>query len=146
MSGRRSFCAVLTAASLLLAAPGRAADTPPAKGPAKPATGRPAPARPVAASAPVAAQPAASQPVESPHLVTLAGTIVGPDGQPRPGVCVFPTTSPRLLAVTDAHGTFQLQVPVAATLHLQAEYVGLGSTRFDVDGLHPQAIRIVLGQ
>jgi hypothetical protein len=29
---------------------------------------------------------------------------------------------------------------------LQAEYVGLGSTRFDMDGQHPTPARVVLGQ
>jgi hypothetical protein len=139
MFGRRSFSAILAIASLLLATTGRAADTPPTKGVAKPAASSALPA-------PAAAQPETAQPAEGLHLVTLAGTIVGSNGEPRPGVCVFPTTNPRLLAVTDAHGTFQLQVPAAATLRLQAEYVGLGSTRFDVDGQHPQALRIVLGQ
>jgi hypothetical protein len=138
MFGRRSFSAILLAASLLFATTSRAADAPPTKGTVKLASST--------LPAPAAAQPEAAQPAEGPHLVTLAGTIVGPNGEPRPGVCVFPTTNPRLLAVTDAHGTFQLQVPATAALRLQAEYVGLGSTRFDVDGQHPQALRIVLGE
>lgn len=91
--------------------------------------------------------PAATEPVAAaPQLTLLTGTILGADGQPRPGVCVFPIANRRLIAVTDAHGTFQLQVPIATTQHLQAEYVGLGSTRFDIDGQHPQPAKIVLGQ
>ncbi|MFD1872119.1 hypothetical protein [Hymenobacter bucti] len=97
-----------------------------------------------AASLPGAAAPAA--PTEGTQLTMLTGTILGADGQPRPGVCVFLIANRRLIAVTDAHGTFQLQVPVAPTQHLQAEYVGLGSTRFDIDGQHPAPARIVLGQ
>ncbi|RZK15442.1 MAG: hypothetical protein EOO56_22820 [Hymenobacter sp.] len=85
-------------------------------------------------------------PAESAQLTMLTGTILGADGQPQPGVCVFLVANRRLIAVTDAHGTFQLQVPAAATQHLQAEYVGLGSTRFDVDGQHPAPVRIVLGK
>ncbi|TVT38418.1 carboxypeptidase-like regulatory domain-containing protein [Hymenobacter setariae] len=85
-------------------------------------------------------------PTESTQLTMLTGTILGADGLPQPGVCVFPIANRRLIAVTDARGTFQLQVPTATTQHLQAEYVGLGSTRFDIDGQHPAPVRIVLGR
>lgn len=85
-------------------------------------------------------------PAETTQSTVLTGTILGADGQPQPGVCVFLVTNRRLITVTDAHGTFKLQVPAAATQHLQAEYVGLGSSRFDMDGQHPQPARIVLGQ
>jgi hypothetical protein len=87
-----------------------------------------------------------AEPTESTQLTMLTGTITGTDGQPQPGVCVFLVANRRLIAVTDAHGTFQLQVPPATTQHLQAEYVGLGSTRFDIDGQHPAPVRIALGQ
>jgi len=85
-------------------------------------------------------------PAESTQFTMLTGTILGADGLPQPGVCVFLVANRRTIAVTDAHGTFQLQVPAAATQHLQAEYVGLGSSRFDIDGQHPTPARIVLGQ
>jgi hypothetical protein len=85
-------------------------------------------------------------PAESTQSTMLTGTILGADGQPQPGVCVFLVANRRLIAVTDARGTFKLQAPAAATQHLQAEYVGLGSSRFDIDGQHPQPARIVLGQ
>ncbi len=87
-----------------------------------------------------------SEPVESTQFTTLTGTILGADGRPQPGVCVFLVANRRLIAVTDAHGIFQLQVPAAPTQHLQAEYVGLGSSRFEIDGQHPKPVRIVLGQ
>jgi len=89
---------------------------------------------------------AATTPAEGTQLTTLTGTVLGANGQPQPGVCVFLVANRRLIAVTDAHGTFRLQVPTAATQHLQAEYVGLGSTRFDMDGQHPTPARVVLGQ
>lgn len=85
-------------------------------------------------------------PVENTQLTMLTGTILGTNGQPQPGVCVFLVANRRVIAVTDARGTFQLQAPVAPTQHLQAEYVGLGSSRFDIDGQHPAPVRIVLGQ
>jgi hypothetical protein len=99
-------------------------------------------------SAQAASLPGSTAPTttaESTQLTMLTGTILGADGQPQPGVCVFPVANRHLIAVTDARGTFQLQVPAAATQHLQAEYVGLGSTRFDIDGQHPTPVRIVLG-
>lgn len=125
MFTRYSLVAALTAFLLLLAGPGHASGTTP----------------PVAAAK--AALPLAEAP---PQLVCLAGTILNAKGQPYPGVCVFPTANHRLIAVTDAGGTFQLQVPAAPTLHLQAEYVGVSSVRVEVDGQYPQPIRIVLGR
>jgi hypothetical protein len=96
---------------------------------------------------PASATKVALPPTETtPKLVCLAGTILTDDGQPCPGVCVFPTSNHHLIAVTDARGTFQLQVPAAATLWLQAEYVGLSSTRIAVDTQHPQPMHIVLGR
>jgi hypothetical protein len=103
----------------------------------------------LAGSAQAAGLPSAissSEPVESTQSTTLTGTILGAAGQPQPGVCVFLVANRRLIAVTDAHGTFELQVPAASTQHLQAEYVGLGSTRFDIDGQNPKHVRVVLGQ
>lgn len=103
----------------------------------------------LAGSAQAASLPGSTTPTttaESTQLTMLTGTILGTDGLPQPGVCVFLVANRRLIAVTDAHGTFQLQVPVAATQHLQAEYVGLGSSRFDIDGQHPAPVRVVLGQ
>jgi hypothetical protein len=89
---------------------------------------------------------ATTTPTESTQSTMLTGTILGADGQPQPGVCVFLVSNRRTIAVTDARGTFQLQVPAATTQHLQAEYVGVGSSRFDIDGQHPAPVRIVLGQ
>jgi hypothetical protein len=90
---------------------------------------------------------AAPQPEAAPSLITVVGTILGTDGQPRPGVSVFPTSNPRLLAITDAKGAFRLQLPATAgVIHLQADYFGVGSSRLDVDGQHPQPVHIVLGQ
>ncbi|MGI4735911.1 MAG: hypothetical protein ACRYG7_12115 [Janthinobacterium lividum] len=123
MLTRYFLVAVLTACSLLLAGPGHAASTAPA------------------------ATKAALPPADTaPQLVCLTGTILTTTGQPYPGVCVFQTANHHLIAVTDAHGTFQLQVPAAPTLRLQAEYVGVGSVRMEVDGQHPQPIRIVMGR
>jgi hypothetical protein len=100
----------------------------------------------VTSSAYAVGHPPLLTPTETTQFTILTGTILGAEGQPRPGVCVFPVADRRLIAVTDAHGTFKLQVPDAPMQHLQAEYVGLGSTRFDIDGQHPQPVRIVLGQ
>ena len=124
----RSSLVVLLAACSLLARPTHAAGTP-----------RPA------APAPVAAAPVAD-PVAAPRTLNLVGTIVDPNGRPCAGVCVFPTFNPRLIAVTDATGTFRLQVPVTGPFYLQADYVGLGSRRVAVDSEHPQPVRIVLGE
>jgi len=77
----------------------------------------------------------------------LVGTIVDPNGRPCAGVCVFPTFNPRLIAVTDATGTFRLQVPATTgPFYLQADYVGLGSRRVAVDSEHPKPVSIVLGE
>jgi hypothetical protein len=90
---------------------------------------------------------AALEPEAAPSQINVVGTILGADSQPRPGASVFPTSNPRLLAVTDAKGVFRLQLPATAgTIHLQADYFGVGSSRIDVDGQHPQPIHIVLGQ
>lgn len=121
---------LLVAASALLASPARAA-------------GGPAPVRRAVAPRPVAA-PA---PAAAPHTIALTGTIMGPQGQPCAGACVFPTFNPRLIAVTDAAGTFRLLVPAPeGPLYVQADYVGLGSRRVAVDAQHPQPVRIVLGE
>jgi hypothetical protein len=86
-------------------------------------------------------------PIDAPRTLNLVGTIVDPNGRPCAGVCVFPTFNPRLIAVTDATGTFRLQVPApAGPLYLQADYVGLGSRRVAVDSEHPQPVSIVLGE
>jgi hypothetical protein len=77
----------------------------------------------------------------------LSGTIVGADGRPRPGACVFPVTNRQLIAVADATGAFRLQMPAGAgPLQVQADYFGMGSRRIEVDGEHPQPVSIVLGQ
>lgn len=125
MSARYTFVAILTAFSLLLAGPGHASGTTPPAAAAKAAL-------PLTGTAP--------------QLVCLAGTILTADGRPCPGVCVFPTSNPHLITVTDARGTFQLQVPATPTLRLQAEYVGVGSVRLEVDAQHPQPIHIVMGR
>lgn len=125
MLARHLFAAVLTALSLLLAGQGHA-------------SGTTLPAAPAKAALPLPAETA-------PQFVCLAGTILTAKGRPCPGVCVFPTSNYRLIAVTDAQGTFQLRVPAAATLYLQAEYVGVGSVRLAIDTQHPQPVHIVLG-
>lgn len=125
MFTRYSLTAALTAFSLLLAGPGHASGTTPPAAAAK------------------AALPRAET---APQLVCLTGTILNAKGQPYPGVCVFLTSNYRLIAVTDACGTFQLQVPATSILRLQTEYVGVGSVRVEVDGQYPQPLRIVLGR
>jgi hypothetical protein len=71
--------------------------------------------------------------------------LVGPNGRPRAGVCVFPTTNPRLIAATDATGAFHSQVlATTGTFYPQADEVGLGSSRVAVDSQHPQPASIVL--
>jgi hypothetical protein len=126
-----------------------------AAGAAHATDGRPAPTRrapaaprPTPVAAPALPAPAASaEPEAAPRLIVVTGTILGANGQPRPGVSVFPTSTPRLIAVTDAKGAFSLQLPaVAGTIHLQADYFGVGSSRIQVDGQHPQPVTIVLGQ
>ena len=127
----RSSLVVLLAAGSLLARPAHAEGTPPARRIAAPDT-----------TAPVVDPPAATS-----RTLNLVGTIVDPTGRPCAGVCVFPTSNPRLIAVTDATGTFRLQVPATAgTFYLQADYVGLGSRRVAIDSEHPQPVKIVLGE
>ncbi|GAB3638187.1 hypothetical protein GCM10027422_37770 [Hymenobacter arcticus] len=79
-------------------------------------------------------------------LLYLTGTVLDADGQPCPGVCVFPTTSSRQIAITNAEGYFQLQVPPHAALSLQAEYAGLGSSLVALTDYLGQPVRIVLGR
>ena len=101
----------------------------------------------VAGTAQVAVAPLATteHPDASTQLVTLSGTVLGADGLPCAGACVYPPASPRQMAVTDAHGVFHLQVPVS-TQQLQADYFGLGSSRIALDNQHIQPVHIVLGQ
>ncbi len=141
---RAAFLTLLSACTLL-AGPIHAIGTRPTAQGTRPA---PRPASPVLA---VAATPAPAvalpQPPTDPRTVSVSGTVRGADGQPRPGVSVFPTTNPRQLAVTDAKGAFSLRLPATAgTVRLQADYFGVGSSRFEVDGQHPQPVDIVLGQ
>ncbi|MEJ7664855.1 MAG: carboxypeptidase regulatory-like domain-containing protein [Hymenobacter sp.] len=97
--------------------------------------------QPAAAPAPPVAAVAAA-----PQLVSLKGLVFDANGRPRPGVCVFPTTNTHQIAVTDAQGSFQLQVPAQAALSLQAEYVGVGSSRITVNTSTAQPVHIVLGR
>jgi len=154
MTTRTILLTFFAAGQLLAAGSAAATGTRPAAQAGRPAPARrapaathsaaPGPALLAVAPAPVAAAP---QPEAAPSLITVVGTILGTDGQPRPGVSVFPTTNPRLLAITDAKGNFKLQLPVTAgTIRLQADYFGVGSSRIDVDGQHPQPVHIVLGQ
>lgn len=134
----RSSLVVLLAACSLLARPTHAEGTPPARRAAAPV--------PVAAT-PATTAPVVAPPAEAPRTLSLVGTIVDPYGRPCAGVCVFPTSNPRLIAVTDATGTFHLQVPASTSpLYIQADYVGLGSRRIAIDGEHPQPVSIVLGE
>ncbi len=149
MNHRSATFAVFAAFSLLLTRAAQATGTGPITAQnVRPApTRRPAVARPAAAAPAPEAAPVAPKPEAAPHSVLVAGTIVGTDGKPCPGACVFPTSNPRLIAVTDAMGTFRLQVPAAAgSFSLQADYFGVGSSRVAVDGQHPQPISIVLGK
>jgi len=154
MTTRTTLLALFAAGQLLAASTAAATGTHPAAQAGRPAPARRAPAAarpaapaPVLLAAAVAPVAAAPQPEAAPTVIDVVGTILGADGQPRPGVSVFPTANPRLLAVTDAKGTFKLQLPAAAgTIRLQADYFGVGSSRIDVDGQHPQPVHIVLGQ
>lgn len=150
MTTRFHLAALLAACSLLLAGPTHAASTDPTAAQARrPTPTRRAPtARPNPAPLAPAAAPAPAPPPEAtPRTIVLAGTVQAADGRPYPGVCVFPTSNPRLLAVTDATGAFRLQVPAPlGNINLQADYFGVASRRVAVDAQHPQAIRIVLGQ
>ena len=159
MLSLRSSFAASVAVLLLLGGPAQAIPTLPvaskiSRPPARRGAVRPAAKalahRPASLPQPVApaiARPAAvvSVPAEA-RLMRLTGFVVGADGRPRPGVCVFPTTNVRQVAVTDAHGAFQLQVPAHTSLSLQAEYVGLGSTRVAVDGEPAQPVYITLAR
>ncbi|MDO7884053.1 hypothetical protein [Hymenobacter cheonanensis] len=149
--------ATTVAALLLCGGPARAASTLPAtgkdtrpqarRGAARSAARAPARRLPtLVAASPPAAQPPAPATEAQPPQVCLAGLVLGADGQPCPGVCVFPTTNVRQIAVTNAQGAFQLQVPAHAALSLQAEYVGLGSTRLAVGAEPGPPVRIVLGR
>jgi len=82
----------------------------------------------------------------SPRLIYLTGVVLGLDGRPCPGVCVFPTTKPRQVAVTNAEGAFQLQVPARTAFSLQAELVGQGSSRVAIAGESAQPVSIILGR
>ncbi|QKG55732.1 hypothetical protein GKZ68_03185 [Hymenobacter sp. BRD128] len=158
MLGLRSSIAASIALLLLLGGPAQAARTLPTAGkntrpqarrrairPAAKAPAHQPAGRPQSAPAPVSPRAGASAPPET-RLLYLAGLVLGADGQPCPGVCVFPTTNVRQIAVTDAHGAFLLQVPAHTALSLQAEYVGLGSTRIALDGETAQPVHITLGR
>jgi hypothetical protein len=156
MTSRTAFLTFSAACSLLLSGNAYATGPAPAAQAGHPAPQHaapaPAPARkPVAvAPRPAAAAPVAAtapQPAEAPRTVSVSGTILAPNGQPCPGVSVFPTFNPRLIAVTDAKGTFSLQLPApAGVFQLQADYFGVGSSRVTVDSQHLQAINMVLGK
>lgn len=156
---RPSFFAVI--ACCLLAEPASAARPQPVGYKTDPpaTVHRSAPARPAALAskrtarrpiAPlVAAQPAAAlaPPVAAlPQLVSLTGLVLDASGRPRPGVCVFPITATHQIAVTDARGSFRLQVPAQTAVTLQAEYVGVGSNRITVNTTTGQPVHIVLGR
>ena len=104
--------------------------------------------RPTAPAAATLLQPAANPPVvaAAPKMVCLAGIVFDKEGRPCPGVCVFPSSNPHQIAVTDAQGNFQLQVPAQASLSIQADYFGLGSSRMAISSLTPQPVHIVLGR
>ena len=172
MLSLRSFLVAAVAGTLLLAGPARATRTSPAGPPSK--ADRPTtPARRSAAARPSATAPtgkkgarratasataAVVQPAEAvpvavvpaapaePQTMALTGLVLSPKGRPCPGVCVFPTADPHQMAVTDAQGSFRLQVPAHATVSLQADYAGLGSSRIALDRHTPQPVHIVLGR
>lgn len=151
--------AALVALVLLVAGPAQAARTLPAasrgdhplvrRTPASRAKVASHASRPVplAASAESpATRPTAAEVAASPRLVCLTGVVRSPDGRPCPGVCVFPTNNPHHIAVTNAEGAFQLQVPARTAFSLQAELVGQGSSRVAIAGESAQPIAIVLGR
>lgn len=175
MLSLRSFLAATVACSLLLAGPALAARTQPVNLKLKAdrptttarrsATARPGAAAKAATPAgnkgprrtgapavalvppPTAATTTEAQPVAAePRLVCLTGVVLNPNGQPCPGVCVFPTTNTHQVVVTDAQGNFQLQVPAQTALSLQADCFGLGSSRVTIDSHTPQPVHIVLGR
>jgi hypothetical protein len=84
--------------------------------------------------------------VAEPKLVYLAGVVLAPNGQPCPGACVFATTNARQMAVTDAEGNFQLQVPVQSALTVQADFLGQGSSQVALDSHMPLPVRLVLAR
>lgn len=172
MLSLRSFFAATVACSLLLAGPALAVRTQPVSSKTsrplttarRSATARPGAAAkavalagnkghrrtgaPVAATAPLptTAAPDAQPIVAELQLVCLTGVVLNPNGRPCPGVCVFPTTNAHQVAVTDEQGNFHLQVPAQMALGLQADYVGLGSSRVTIDSRTPQLVHIVLGR
>lgn len=173
MLSLRSFLAATVACSLLFAGPALAARTQPVglktnrptATTRRSATARPGAATKAAALAgskgacrtgapavasvprPAAATTPSAQPVVAePQLVCLTGVVLSPGGRPCPGVCVFPAANARQVAVTDAQGTFHLQVPAQMALSLQADYAGLGSSRVIIDSRTPQLVHIVLGR
>ncbi|MGI4741509.1 MAG: carboxypeptidase regulatory-like domain-containing protein [Janthinobacterium lividum] len=96
------------------------------------------------ATAPYAAD--ALPTVAAPKLVCLAGVVLGPNGQPCPGACVFATTNTHQMTVTDADGNFQLQVPVQSALTVQADFMGQGSSQVAIDSHMPLPVRLVLAR
>ena len=163
LPARASFAAVL-ACFLLLAGSASAARTQPVSYETDPpttahrsATARPAalaskrtarrPIAPLAAAQPAATLAPPVAPIAAlPQLVSLTGLVFDASGRLRPGVCVFPTTDTHHIAVTDAKGRFQLQVPAQTAVTLQAEYVGVGSNRITVTTTTVQPVHIVLGR
>ena len=143
------FCAPLLALFLFLPALAQAAHPHPAKasqlkaGPTPAGLG-PAPTPSAVGSCPpptaVGAQPAA------PQVMYLSGTVVGADGLPCVGACVFATSNTHQIAVTDAKGIFKLSVPASTAVYLQADYFGLGSSRVAIGSQYSQPVRIILGQ
>jgi hypothetical protein len=98
-------------------------------------------------NSPAAAVPAAAaDALASPRLLCLTGVVRTSDGRPCPGVCVFPANNPRHIAVTNAEGAFQLQVPARTAFSLQAELLGQGSSRVAIAGESAQPVAIVLGR
>ena len=103
-------------------------------------------ATPVGASPAAAPVPPVAAVAAAPQLVSVTGLVFDAQGRPRPGVCVFPTTNTHLIAVTDAQGGFRLEVPAQTALSLQADYVGVGSSRITVNTNTTQPVHIVLGR
>lgn len=107
----------------------------------------PKPAAVAVASAPAVpeATPVSATP-PAPRLVQLAGTVLGPDGLPRPGASVFVVGDAKQMAVTDAQGNFELTVPAVPNVQLQADFVGLGTTTVKLDAREPAPVFITLGE
>ena len=152
----RSAFAALAALFLLVAGPTRAARLlPTASRGDHPLTRRSLASRakvashithPVMPAAGVESPAAVADATASPRLLCLTGVVLGLDGRPCPGVCVFPTNNPRHIAVTNAEGAFQLQVPARTAFSLQAELLGQGSSRIAIAGESAQPVAIVLGR